>query len=106
VKQDGSAAGGLAHDGYLVGVAAKKVDVVLDPFKCEALVEEAGIFVAVGADFRPGEESKGAEAVVERDEYHAFVVGFVGGAEETVGLKAGRRMADFRAEGVTGAVDL
>jgi hypothetical protein len=30
----------------------------------------------------------------------------VGGSEETVRLKAGRRMADFRAEGVASAVDL
>lgn len=82
------------------------MDVVLDPFECEALVEEAGVFVAVGADFRPGEESKGAEAVVERDEYYAFAVGFVGGAEEAIGLEARRRMTDFRAEGVATAVDL
>lgn len=54
-------------DDDVVGVAAEGGDVFLNPFEEHALVQEAGVEVAVLSEMFAGQETPEADAVVEVD---------------------------------------
>lgn len=65
---DGGRAGGLAHDRYLVRVAAEKANVLFHPSQSESLIEQSGIGCSSGrSKIGTGEPAKWTDSVVERN---------------------------------------
>lgn len=59
--------GGFAPDGDLLGVAAERVDVLLDPLKCYPLVSQSEIGVPTASYLGRTEKPPGGESIVESD---------------------------------------
>ena len=72
VQQSRATARRLAHDGDAILVAAKTMDVLLDPLESHALIEQSSIEVSLTFDFKPRQPAKGAEAIVNSHVDHTL----------------------------------
>ena len=74
---------GFLSRGYLVGIAAKIGDVLLDPLHCEVLIPKAHVpSVFLGSK---GKESEQTESVVEGHQnlkWYAFSLTYIGSSEK------------------------
>src|SRR5262249_29640470 len=99
MRVDGESAGRFAEDGDVVRIASERGDVVLDPLQREILIEVAvvagGMLWRFGGQFRYGEQTEDAQAIVEGNQDQAV-------ASEGVTIVASLRAC---ADGERAAVD-
>jgi hypothetical protein len=106
MQQDRAARRRLAHDCNVVFGTPEEVDVLLDPFQSETLIQNTGVESTVAFDFGAGEEAESAEAVVEADKDEVFTGCLAGLGNDTRWVEVGRAGAILGAERVTAAMNL
>jgi hypothetical protein len=75
LKHNRASTSGLTTDGYRARVTSKELDIFLDPFESEGLIEDTSIDGTEAVDFIRGEETEGTETVLDSYTDERVVVG-------------------------------